>query len=300
MSDPPLINVVLPTYNRAHLLRRAIDSVLAQSWRHLELIVVDDGSTDDTPGLLAGVNDTRLSTIRFDHNRGAPAARNEGIKASRGEFIAFLDSDDHWPVERLETQLAAMSAAPADTVLCVCSIHYIRPGRSYDIVWEDAYLPPEDAVTRVATGDGLGTVAWMVRRSALDQAGGFDESLPRLQDYELSLRLAATGGVLLMRDVLVTAELQPDSVSASAERHARALELVLARHAAVFEQHLGARSYLQFRAGKYLAMEGRYRDALSWFGRSIRTRPWSPRGYAGALLVLTGLFPVFRRLRYGR
>ena len=103
-----------------------------------------------------------------------------------------------------------------------------------------------------------------------------------------------------MRDILVTAELQPDSLSVSAGRHSRALELVLERRAAVFGRYPGARSYLQFRAGKHLAMEGHYRQALSWFGRSIRSRPWSPRGYTGELLVLTGLFPAFCRLRYGR
>jgi glycosyltransferase involved in cell wall biosynthesis len=300
MSESPLISVVLPTYNRAHLLRRAVESVLTQPWPHLELIVVDDGSTDNTPDVLADISDPRVAVVRFDQNRGAPAARNAGIDASSGEFIAFLDSDDHWPAERLERQVAAMTAAPADAVLCACSVHYIRPTGAYDIQWEDEYFNGDAAISRIACGEGLGTVAWMVRRSALDRTGGFDESLPRLQDFELSLRLAGAGGVLLLRDILVTAELQPDSLSASADRHAHALELVLQRHAEVFARYPSARGYMQFRAGKYLAMEGRYRDALSWLGRSIRTRPWSPRGYVAALLVLTGLFPLFRRLRYGR
>jgi glycosyltransferase involved in cell wall biosynthesis len=300
MSESPLISVILPTYNRARLLHRAVDSVLSQTWRHLELIVVDDGSTDDTAQTLAALSDPRLSVIRFDSNRGAPAARNAGIGAARGEFVAFLDSDDHWPPDRLERQAVALSAAPADTVLCVCSIHFLVPGAVRDISWRDEYLGSDAAVARIAAGAGYPTSAWMTPRRALTDAGGFDESLPRLQDFELSLRLAAMGGVLLMDDVLVTIELQSDSISASADRHARALDLVLQRHPDVFGRRSGARAYLQFRAGKYLAMEGRYREALGWFGRSIRSRPWGPRGYAGALLVLTGLFPVFRRARYGR
>ena len=101
----PVVSVIIPTYNRAHLIGRAIRSVLDQTYQDWELIVVDDASTDDIPGIVKGFTDGRVKYIRHDENKGAAAARNTGIQAARGAYIAFLDSDDEWLPEKLERQV---------------------------------------------------------------------------------------------------------------------------------------------------------------------------------------------------
>jgi glycosyltransferase involved in cell wall biosynthesis len=105
----PLISVVLPTYNRASMLAVAVQSVLAQTFADLELIVVDDGSTDETPGVLEAIADPRLVRLRSDQQRGAAVSRNAGIGAARGEFLAFQDSDDEWLPGKLERQLSVFA-----------------------------------------------------------------------------------------------------------------------------------------------------------------------------------------------
>src|SRR4051812_4583959 len=109
----PSVSVVLPTYNRASVLQRSIKSVLAQSFGDLELIVVDDGSTENIRSVASAFRDPRVIYIRIHHSRGAGAARNEGIRRARAEWIAFQDSDDEWLATKLEKQVAATRLAPA-------------------------------------------------------------------------------------------------------------------------------------------------------------------------------------------
>ena len=101
-----MISVIIPTYNRASLLPRALDSVLRQTWEDLEVIVVDDASRDDTPQVMAACTDPRVRYIRLEKNSGACVARNTGVAQARGEWIAFQDSDDLWLPEKLEKQMA--------------------------------------------------------------------------------------------------------------------------------------------------------------------------------------------------
>jgi len=297
----PTVSVVLPTYNRDRLVGRAVRSVLAQTHREIELIVVDDGSTDATAAVLAEIDDARLVVLRLGGNRGASAARNAGLARARGSLVAFLDSDDVWHVNKLERQIAALAAASPRTGLCVCSMMVDRGGGwSYPTRWLDEEMAPADALRRVLSGVGYGTLSWLVRRDVLEAAGGFDESLPRLQDYELSIRIASGWGIRTMSEILATAELQSDSVSASADRYARAIDAIVTRHRPLFAQHRAGYSQMTFRAGKYLAIEGRCREAMPWFVRALRIRPANVRALAGAALCATGLFGVLRRIKYRR
>ena len=113
----PLVSVITPTYNRAALLPRAIASVLSQDFADLELIVIDDGSTDSTQEVLAAIKDPRLSSIRFERNRGIGAARHEAVSRARGEFIAFIDSDDVWLPGKLRFQVEVLLRHPSIDVL---------------------------------------------------------------------------------------------------------------------------------------------------------------------------------------
>lgn len=107
MNKVPTVSIIIPTYNRAHLIERAIESVLHQTYQDFELIIIDDGSTDNTDDIINKFQkkDDRIIYLKHDRNKGGSAARNTGIKASRGEYIAFLDSDDEWLPEKLEKQM---------------------------------------------------------------------------------------------------------------------------------------------------------------------------------------------------
>jgi len=180
------VSVILPTYNRAWIVREAIESVLQQDLTGVELIVVDDGSTDDTPELLKTYGD-RLRFIR-QANRGVSAARNAGIRAASGELIALLDSDDAWLPGKLGVQVDYFRVHP-ETMICQTEEIWIRNG----VRVNPGKRHRKESGMIFERSLGLCLVspsAVMMRRSLLDEVGLFDERLPACEDYDLWLRIA--------------------------------------------------------------------------------------------------------------
>ncbi len=189
----PQVTVVVPIYNSVSTIKRAIDSVVAQTYSDLEIIVVDDGSTDQSRNLITQWGIDNLSLIRHPHNRGAAAARNTGIAAARGRFIAFLDSDDTWKREKLERQIAAVDE-PSCSILCACVTGYLLHKRSQTRTVK-LDLSPSQFRRDILFGCTIspGTTL-LVDRRIFDEIGYFDEGLRRLEDWDWLLRLARWDG----------------------------------------------------------------------------------------------------------
>jgi glycosyltransferase involved in cell wall biosynthesis len=192
MTEGPLVSVVLPTYNRAPWVGRAIASVLDQTHERLELIVVDDGSTDETPDVLARFG-SRITVLSQPHS-GAYAARNLGVRHAAGELIAFIDSDDAWHPDRLSSQLPAMERP--EVGLVYGDARRLRPSGHGDAGGRRtcfAAVPPRRG--RVADGfawaNFVPTLTVLVRRSCLEAVDGFPESHDVSADYLTWFRIAA-------------------------------------------------------------------------------------------------------------
>lgn len=179
----PEVSVIIPTYNRMPFLREAVDSVLQQTYRDFELIIVDDGSSDQTAGYLATLGDA-VRVVRQE-NRGPSAARNRGIACANGEYLSFLDSDDLWVKEKLAQQVAFMKER--DAVVSYTDEIWIRKGvrvnpkvkhRKYSGWIFERCLP----LCVVSPSSVL------MRRAFFDEVGLFDETLPACEDYDLWLR----------------------------------------------------------------------------------------------------------------
>ncbi len=185
MKPYPLVSVIIPTHNRAGTLPAAIDSVLAQDYPHFELIVSDDGSTDETPRILDQYA-KKLTVIRRE-NAGVSRARNRGIQASKGELVAFLDSDDYWLPEKLSAQVAWFSEHPA-AMICQTEETWIRNNRRVNPKTRhkkrsgDIFIPSLSLCL-------ISPSAVMVRRRLFDETGLFDTDLPACEDYDLWLRV---------------------------------------------------------------------------------------------------------------
>jgi glycosyltransferase involved in cell wall biosynthesis len=188
----PEVSIVLPTYQRAELIGRAIRSVLAQTYADFELLVVDDGSTDATADEVARFSDPRIRYRRLDENRGAAAARNVGIGAAAGRFIAFQDSDDEWLGTKLESHMRAFATcAPEVGVVYSDMLRVRRDGvvhyhRSPDVV-PGVLIDPSTNFYQVCK---LGIQSTVIRRECLTTVGGFNEAFPALEDLELFIRLS--------------------------------------------------------------------------------------------------------------
>jgi glycosyltransferase involved in cell wall biosynthesis len=189
-TGPPLVSVILPTFNRAGSLLRAIESVLAQTYREFELILVDDGSSDDTPAIAASVKDARVSYIRLAKNQGQSAARNVGISKSKGSLIAFQDSDDTWQSDKLERQVKVLYENPYLAGV-YCDLRRVNAAGA------TSFMQAPNLV-RGATFDhrpslyqtfGIGIQSCVIRKQALESVGLFHTEMRCFDDLELLLRL---------------------------------------------------------------------------------------------------------------
>ncbi len=192
------VSVIIPTYNRAALLKEAIESVRSQTYLDWELIVVDDGSTDDTLSVVSELKDSRIRYF-YQKNAGVSAARNRGIEVSRSPFIAFLDSDDLWIPEKLERQVKYMEQHPETGLLYGQVGRYSISDPSYFKVEPEKGLM---TVPELLNGPRtLFTSTVLIRRACLEQAGLFDTQLHVGEDFDLFLRAAAKYPIFFLEGV---------------------------------------------------------------------------------------------------
>ncbi|MEQ1438041.1 glycosyltransferase family A protein [Fontimonas sp. SYSU GA230001] len=286
-ADRPLVSVIVPTRNRAPLLARSVMSVLGQSWRNLELIVVDDGSTDDTAAVLAAVDDPRLRVLRRQQGSSAAAARNAGIGAARGSYLAFNDDDDIWLPHKLERQMSALLAAPAGFGLCLCGRLLLAPGRAALI---SGAARAGELDFRRGNGRGgpdyalIATPSWVVRRSALEAVGGFDERLVTWEDWELALRLWQQYDVLVLDEPLyVQDQLAGGHLFRLERAKADALRVIEDKHGALWAHDRRVRARHQYVIGLALSLHEPRPAGRAELWHSLRLHPWSAK-------TLTALF----------
>lgn len=259
----PRVSVVIPAYNAAWCVRRALDSVLAQEYRDFEVIVVDDGSQDDTAAILATYG-AALRVVRKP-NGGLSSARNAGIAAAHGEYVAFLDADDWWLPGKLSRQVALMDSR-RELLFCSTTSGVRTPEGRRLPDWrcgrgDRPALECIFAVNAHVAGSGSSVLA---KREAFARAGGFDESLRSLEDIDMWMRLAALGGYACIDEPLAVIEKSADSMSGNLDVMRAAAIQVLRKNRALLPDGLrGA-----FWRGAFASMLS---DYAKWAYRKGRT-----------------------------
>lgn len=294
----PRVSVIIPTYNRADILDRAIDSVLGQTYDDLELIVVDDGSTDRTPELIAEYDDPRLTFIEHEENRGGSVARNTGIAHATGDYLAFLDSDDAWRPRKLELQVAELDRRGDDWVAVYCDAEFVTADTGFvqqaagflvdHIADSDTPTEGGEELIKYVLADELHTSAGstlLVRQETVDAIDGFDESFIRFQDPEFLIRVLQQGKLAYIPQTLVeryeSADPPPHLVAA-ADRHYlntfwdTVKELEDEGHH-IIPVHRLAVARVYFKAG-------RFRDGLQYLTDAHRPRPHQLPGLAYSIM----------------
>ncbi|RQG95377.1 glycosyltransferase family 2 protein [Natrarchaeobius chitinivorans] len=294
------ITVVVPTYNRAETLPRALDSALEQTVDDIEVVVVDDGSSDRTPSVLAQYDDPRLRQVVHAANRGANAARNTGLERARGEYVAFLDSDDAWHPEKLERQLEILEQRSDEWVGAYCDATFDLSGPIGRLRTAVATaLAHTDEERTMEGGDeligeiladnvqpGAGSTL-LVRTDVAREVGGFDEDLERFQDPEFCLRVLREGNLAYVDDELVVRD---ETSNPSADVVESANDRYLSRYADDVERFEAngyeIRSSHRLVLAKYYLAEGRFFRGVCHLRRSAP----SPQRYPGICwAVATGV-----------
>jgi glycosyltransferase involved in cell wall biosynthesis len=280
-SDPPDLSVVIPTHDRAGLLPLALGGALRQRGVAMEVIIVDDGSTDNTRDVLGAVDDPRVRVVPHDAPTGVSAARNDGVALARAPWVAFLDDDDVWAPDKLRLQLDALRASDARWAY----VGAVNVSLGHRVVGGTAPPSSEEVAASIRARNVVpGGCSGVVASTDLVRAsGGFDTSLAALADWDLWLRLAADGAPTSVDRPLVGYRVHAGNLSLEIDAVLREFDVVAARSGA------GERATLYRYLGWWVLRAGRLGAAARFFtlGAVRRDGDYPPSAYLRDLSYLT-------------
>lgn len=288
-----LISVIVPVYNRADRIGRSVGSLTNQSYRNLEIILVDDCSRDDLAAAVAALGDARVRLVRRAKNGGAGAARNSGVAEARSDWIAFHDSDDICVFDRIDRQVRALLALSPDHVGVYSSSIFYNETTEASFGQAEAFVKPHPYEPRVLSGDVwadtlqinfINVPTMLIRKAAFVASGGFDERLRNNEDWDFTLRLSRIGKFgFLPEPLYLTVRQLPKAgldghISVDANYSARSYVAVIfkMRRAGVGDRLL-LRHYQS--AARYLMRTGRFLSARRYLCKALKTNPLSPTSW---------------------
>ena len=305
-NNMPKVSVIIPTYNRAHLIGRAIKSVINQTYQDFEIIVVDDGSTDNTEEIVKSFNDPRIRYIRHEKNKGEAAARNTGIEAAKGKYIAFQDSDDEWFPEKLEKQMKIFEGASSRLGIVYTSMYRIdKEGRKHD--FKTPTIMPEDGLVYRRALDyqvlniGIGTA--VVRRTCFNTAGMFDEQLQYFVDLEFFIRSAKHFYFYHINEPLINYYEAEGSLGGDPKALAVARKLILEKYFKDIEKDKKVLSKHYFSIGVNLCLNNNFKEGRNYLIKAVKTYPLNIKFLLVTFLSLFGqdmynkIVKVYRKIR---
>jgi len=296
MSEEPTVSVVIPTYDRPEMLQRAVESVVAQTYNPMELVVVDDHSPKPAAETLDRMETDSLasvSCIRHDENCGGSTARATGIEAAASEWVAFLDDDDEWEPPKLEKQVERAVGADSEPVLVYTGIRQVNADRSTNAV--KTPTTEGNVIEDLLRGNFIGSYsAVMVRSDAIAAVGGPDERFPSWQDWEWYLRLAQKGTLRSVPEPLVIRHTGHKQMSSDFEiKRDESYPLLLEAGRPIARRHSMQREFEATAAlelARSAASNQRFGAARRFLVRSLRRDPWSGSTWLYLLLILGGRF----------
>jgi glycosyltransferase involved in cell wall biosynthesis len=278
-NSNPVVSVIIPTYNRAKVIGRSIISVLAQTYRDFELIIVDDGSTDNTEEVVKSFNDPRIYYIQKEQNRGVSVARNIGIKAARGDYIAFNDSDDEWLPTKLEKQMALFKRdEKGDLGLVLCGVlnqglhgeYYIAP---------KIHLMRFDNLLSHRLDVGYFSIQFIIKRCVAAAELYFDENIRASEEWDLLLRLSRICRIDYVPEALARIHYSHDSMSTPSNRLSSSLMIRHKYNAELEARPRALRSINYDIALKYYLAKEPMSYVRHYLKSAIIAYPWHPTAY---------------------
>ena len=231
MNFNPKVSVIIPVFNRENLIQRSIYSVLNQTYKNLETIIVDDASTDNTGNKIKEIKDERIKYFRNQVNLGPSKCRNLGIELAAGELIAFQDSDDEWHLDKLEKQVNLLITSPADVAAVYCGVEFIDINNGLKI-GED--LQNDNFKVDFMSGSHLphapSTQTVIIKKIVLDEVGYFDERLRAAEDTELAMRVSRKYRYVFINEPLVKVGRNHDSLMNNVRNYTLSKEIIIEKH----------------------------------------------------------------------
>lgn len=258
-----MISVIIPTYNRGQLIQRAINSIIQQTYGPLEIIIIDDGSNDNTENIVHNIDSDNIIYIK-QKNQGACSARNRGIIEAKGDYIAFLDSDDEWKPDMLEKQIKHINNINADISVCNYFVEENNKFKKAIVNKKTNTFTLDELLNR----NYITTGAILIKKELIKEVGMFDENMPRYQDWELMLRIANKMEIPFLDELLLVQHVQQKSItrSTSKEKKYYALKRILEKNGNNFQKNLKAYAHIHWSMGMYSMFMKNHRWDFLWKG----------------------------------
>jgi glycosyltransferase involved in cell wall biosynthesis len=284
----PKVSVIIPTHNRAELLRCAIVSVLNQSYQDFEIVVVDDASTDKTPEVITSFNDVRIKCIRHEVKKGDAGSRNTGIRNSSGGFLAFLDDDDEWLPEKLQMQVDILGNSPP-TVGCVYT-GFLKIDRGTGKILAVKITGKKgDLFQEMFLGNFIATACILLRRECFERVGLFDERMPCNSDYDMWIRVAEHFHFECIREPLVIIHYaQGPKLSTSLPLVLQGWEMLFEKYNKVFMSNKRRFSRFYYDVGILYFLNGDSGKSRRAMFKAIESCPLSVKYYLALIISLLG------------
>ena len=294
----PEVSVIIPTFNRAAFLKSAIKSALHQTYDDIEIIVVDDNSSAPVHDVIKKLQDTRIKYIRHKHNFGVSVARNTGIKASKGKYIAFLDDDDEWLPEKLEKQVEIIKKS-SEKVCGIYSNFFIID----NFKKKTTDINPKIKVKRgnlfkqFALGNPIHTSTVFIKKKCIKEIGLFDETISYMEDRDLWIRLAAKWDFEYIDQPLIKILVhQKPKLSENIENQIKGRKKIIERYDYLFKKYKKAHSKLYLLQGAQYCQIKNMKEGRKNLINGIKIYPFNYNAYVHYILSLLGA-NVYQRVR---
>lgn len=294
----PRVSVVIPTYNRAHLIPRAIQSVLDQTYKDLEIIIVDDGSKDNTEEIVKNFKNKKIIYIQHKKNKGASAARNTGVKASRGEYIAFQDSDDEWFPDKLEKQIKAFNNSSPEVGVVYSGFYKVEGDKKIYVPNDDRFTYKEGNIHgELLKGNFVGTPAVLIKKECFEKVKYFDEYLPALEDWDLWIEMSKHYHFKYIDEPLLNSYSTPNSVNLNQKNMLKAREIILRNHLNDFDKNKKVLSEHYFYIGVELCSNDEFKDGRDYLIKALKVNYLNTDAALRLAILLLGQ-RIYIKFRY--
>ena len=218
-----MVSVIIPTYNREKTILKSINSVLKQTYKDIEVIIVDDCSTDNTEEIIKNIDDKRIIYYKLKENSGACVARNKGIDLAKGEFIAFQDSDDEWNKNKLEIQMKHLKNSKYD--MNFCALNRIEKRKKKVIIPKGIINVDSDFTEQILNENKVSTQTILAKKYIFEKIR-FDDRLPRFQDWDLVIEISKKYKIGFVNIPLVNLYIQEDSITKNPQKAVTAIKII--------------------------------------------------------------------------
>jgi glycosyltransferase involved in cell wall biosynthesis len=283
----PSVSIILPTYNRSNLLDRSIKSVLDQTCKDFELIIVDDCSCDSTEKLVSSFNDERINYIRHKENKGVAAARNTGLQFAKGTFIAFQDDDDEWLPDKLEKQVKCFENTPEAGIIYTATM-VVKGNRKRFVPCFQTRNKRQNIISNIAEYYFLTLQATLIKRECFEKTGSFDEQFPVFEDWDMLFRLGRYYQFKGINEPLVIRHIHPKGLSQNLTGIITGYKRLIEKNFDDIKKDKELLAHCYLKLGHMLCFQGEINEGRIYLLRSIKSHPLDIRGFAAFCLSLSG------------